>query len=100
MSTNYNINKTEEEWRKELSPEQYHILREAGTERPHTGKYNMHFEDGEYHCAACNTKLFDSDSKFESGCGWPSEGLFFPLQHYPKDVIGQIADERKEKGQE
>ena len=56
MSTNYNINKTEEEWRKELSPEQYHILREAGTERPHTGKYNMHFEDGEYHCAGAVEK--------------------------------------------
>ena len=68
----YAVNKTEAEWRRELSPEQYHILREAGTERPHTGKYNMHFEDGEYHCAACDAKLFESASKFESGCGWPS----------------------------
>ncbi len=68
----YNIEKTEEEWKKELSPEQYRILREKGTEAPHTGKYNLHFEEGEYRCAACGEKLFESDSKFESGCGWPS----------------------------
>ena len=95
MSTNYNINKTEEEWRKELSPEQYHILREAGTERPHTGKYNMHFEDGEYHCAACNTKLFDSDSKFESGCGWPSfdNAIDGAIEYKQDKALGMIRTE-------
>ena len=68
----YPVQKTEEEWKKQLGPEQYHVLREKGTERPGTGKYNLHFEDGIYHCAACNAQLFESDSKFESNCGWPS----------------------------
>ncbi len=68
----YSIEKPEETWKQELSEEQYRILREKGTEAPHTGKYNLHFEDGEYSCAACNTTLFDSEAKFESGCGWPS----------------------------
>ena len=64
--------KTESEWKKILSPEQYKILREKGTELPFSGKYNSHFEDGIYLCAGCNTALFDSKSKFDSGCGWPS----------------------------
>ncbi len=70
--SNFTVNKTEEEWKKTLSEEQYHILREKGTERPNTGKYNMHFEKGKYTCAACGYELFDSDNKFESHCGWPS----------------------------
>jgi peptide-methionine (R)-S-oxide reductase len=68
----YKIEKSEEEWRKELSEEQYRILRNKGTERPHTGAYNLHFEKGAYNCAACNQKLFESDSKFDAHCGWPS----------------------------
>jgi len=68
----YKINKTQEEWHKELSPEEFRILREAGTERPGTGKYNMHDEIGTYACAACNFNLFESEHKFHSGCGWPS----------------------------
>lgn len=64
--------KTDEEWEKTLTPEQYRILREKGTEMPHTGKYNLHFENGVYYCAGCNAPLFSSDSKFESHCGWPS----------------------------
>ena len=63
---------TESEWREKLTPEQFHILREKGTERAFTGKYDKHFEDGEYTCAACGTKLFVSDSKYNSGCGWPA----------------------------
>ncbi|MBU3822348.1 peptide-methionine (R)-S-oxide reductase MsrB [Flavobacteriaceae bacterium XHP0103] len=68
----YNLNKTEEEWRNELSEEQFRILRQKGTERPHTGKYNLHFEKGNYFCAGCHQKLFESDSKFDAHCGWPS----------------------------
>ena len=64
--------KTESEWKKLLSTEQYKILRDKGTELPFSGKYNSHFEDGVYLCAGCNTTLFESKSKFDSGCGWPS----------------------------
>lgn len=66
------MKKSDEEWKKQLSPEQYYVLREKGTERPHTGKFNMHFEEGNYTCAACGNVLFDSESKFDSHCGWPS----------------------------
>jgi peptide-methionine (R)-S-oxide reductase len=66
------VEKTEEEWRQELTPEQYEILREHGTEPPFTGKYVDVKDDGTYACAACGNELFSSDTKFESGTGWPS----------------------------
>ena len=71
------VQKTDAEWRKELTPEQYHVLREKGTERPFTGALVNNHADGFYHCAACNAALFKSDTKFESGSGWPS--FFDPL---------------------
>ncbi len=66
------IRKPEAEWRQELTPEQYHILREKGTERAFTGEYAHSKEPGVYRCAACGQELFSSDTKFESGSGWPS----------------------------
>lgn len=68
----FNIEKTDEEWLEQLGPEAYRILRQAGTERPFTGKLNKHYEEGSYECKGCGEKLFVSDSKFDSGCGWPS----------------------------
>ena len=68
----YRINKTNDEWRNELSEEEFRILRNAGTERPFSGKYNHHDEHGTYSCAACDFELFSSEQKFNSGCGWPS----------------------------
>lgn len=66
--------KTDAEWKKQLTPEQYRILRESGTERPNGGTYSefKHQGKGSYHCAGCNALLFSSDHKFDSGCGWPS----------------------------
>jgi methionine-R-sulfoxide reductase len=66
------INRTEEEWKKILTPEQYHVLRDKGTDRPFTGTYTYHKEKGKYACAACGYELFTSDMKFDSSCGWPS----------------------------
>ena len=68
----YKINKSEEEWKAELSPTSYKVLREKGTERPFTGEYYEHNEEGVYTCAACDTELFASEHKYHSGCGWPS----------------------------
>lgn len=64
--------KSEEEWKKQLSPEQYKVLRQKGTETPYTGKYYLHKEKGLYICAGCGNELFSSDMKFDSNCGWPS----------------------------
>jgi peptide-methionine (R)-S-oxide reductase len=65
-------NKTEKEWAKELSPQQYKVLRQCGTEAPFTGKYYNMKADGNYYCAACGALLFTSDTKYDSGSGWPS----------------------------
>ena len=72
MKDNDKAIKTEEQWKQELTPEEYRVLRSCGTEPAFTGKYYKHKEEGVYHCAACGAKLFSSDTKYDSGSGWPS----------------------------
>ncbi|MGR6466341.1 peptide-methionine (R)-S-oxide reductase MsrB [Rhizobium sp. PAMB 3182] len=81
------ITKSDTEWREELSPEQYRILREAGTERAFTGPFWNSHENGLYRCAGCNEPLFYSDTKFDSGCGWPS--YFEPVS---EDAVIELRD--------
>lgn len=68
----YPIEKSPEEWKAQLSDKEYNVLRQQGTEYPHTGEFNLHFKEGSYRCKGCGASLFTSDHKFESGCGWPS----------------------------
>ena len=81
------IEKTDKEWKKELSEESFNVARLEGTERPFTGKYWNFEEEGSYICICCNTPLFKSDSKFDAGCGWPS--FFEPLNN---EAIDELAD--------
>ena len=66
------VTKSDAEWQQELTPEQYAVARQKGTERPFTGKYHDSKEKGTYRCVACGNELFNSEAKFDSGCGWPS----------------------------
>ena len=81
------VHKSETEWRELLTPEQFHVMRQGGTERPFTGALVDNHEDGVYHCAACDAPLFTSDKKFESGSGWPS--FWLPVS---PDAVEAIED--------
>jgi peptide-methionine (R)-S-oxide reductase len=81
------IEKTEQQWRAELTPDQYRILREKATEPAFTGEYDHAFEPGTYRCAGCGTELFSSDAKYDSGCGWPA--FFAPAS---EDAIEEERD--------
>jgi peptide-methionine (R)-S-oxide reductase len=83
----YEVNKDDATWRAELSPAEYHVLREAGTERPFVGEYTDTKTEGVYSCRACDAELFRSDTKFESHCGWPS--FYSPLA---EDRVQYIED--------
>ena len=83
---NYQVSKTDEEWREQLTPEEFNVLRQAGTERAFTGEYNDTETMGTYSCRACSSELFVSDTKFHSGCGWPS--FYQPIT----DTIEYIED--------
>ena len=78
------VTKSEAEWRKELTPEQFYVCRQKGTERPFTGRYWNEHAPGTYHCAACGQELFDASTKFESGTGWPS--FFQPIAQQSVDT--------------
>ncbi|OWY40664.1 peptide-methionine (R)-S-oxide reductase [Xenophilus sp. AP218F] len=66
------IHKTDAEWQAQLTPEQYYVTRQAGTERPFSGEHYFHNRQGDYHCVCCDALLFKSDAKYDAGCGWPS----------------------------
>ncbi len=96
MNEEPKIRKSEEEWKKELTPEQYYVLRKKGTERAFTGKYWDNHDDGVYYCAGCQAKLFSSTTKYESGTGWPS--FYKPLHDSAVSVhidrsVGMTRDE-------
>lgn len=78
----YQVSKTDEQWKAELTPSQYYVLRKEGTERPFSSPLNKNYEKGVYVCAACDTPLFKSEHKFDSGTGWPS---------FDKEITGNVA---------
>lgn len=81
------IVRSDEEWKQMLSEDEYRVMRKSGTESPFSGIYNMHFDDGVYSCKGCGTKLFDSSSKFNAHCGWPSFD-----QEIEDGIIEEIVD--------
>lgn len=97
MSKNkkYPFDKTDQAWKAELSPEEFKILRGKGTEYPFTGKYNDHYQEGTYSCKGCGTPLYNSDSKFDSHCGWPSydHAIEGALELIPDNSTGMLRTE-------
>jgi peptide-methionine (R)-S-oxide reductase len=92
---NYSVKKTEEEWKAQLGSERYRILRQKGTESPHSGAYNMTFDEGTYCCGACAEPLFESSSKFNAHCGWPSfdESISGKVEYIKDTTHGMLRTE-------
>jgi peptide-methionine (R)-S-oxide reductase len=86
--SDYEVKKTDAEWRAQLDPMQYQVARQAATERAFTGKYWDHWEAGRYNCVGCGTPLFQADTKFDAGCGWPS--YYEPIN---SEVVERVVDE-------
>ena len=84
----YAVHKSDDEWRAQLSPMQYQVARQAATERPFTGEYWNEWDDGRYKCVGCGTVLFESKTKFDAGCGWPS--YYEPVN---SEVVERVRDE-------
>ena len=95
MKNKYPQQKTDATYQSELDSLSYHVLREKGTERPFTGKYDRHFEAGTYHCKACDMPLYESQSKFDSGCGWPSFDAAVPgaIEYLKDESHGMLRTE-------
>lgn len=91
----YKIQKTEEDWKEELGSEKFRILRQKGTEFPHSGEYNLYFEKGTYCCSGCGEPLFESDTKFNAHCGWPSfvESIPGKVEYSKDSTHGMIRTE-------
>ncbi|WP_313280139.1 peptide-methionine (R)-S-oxide reductase MsrB [Timonella senegalensis] len=92
----YKVTKTDEEWRKELSPQEYSVLRQAGTERPGTGELLHEERTGVYSCRACGAELFRSETKFDAHCGWPSffePGATDAVEHHTDTTFGMVRTE-------
>jgi peptide-methionine (R)-S-oxide reductase len=89
------VQKTDAEWRRELTPDQYRILRQKGTEPAFTGEYDSVFDPGSYSCGACGTKLFKSSAKFDAHCGWPSfyDAIEGTVDLHPDDSLGMSRTE-------
>jgi peptide-methionine (R)-S-oxide reductase len=85
--SDYKVQKTDAQWREQLEPMDYQVTRQAATERPFSGRYWDHFEQGQYRCICCGVKLFESETKFDAGCGWPS--YWQPAQD---EVIERVRD--------
>jgi peptide-methionine (R)-S-oxide reductase len=85
--SDYPVKKSEDQWRAELDAMQFDVTRRAATERPFSGKYWDHWSDGKYNCVGCGTPLFDSNTKFDAGCGWPS--YFAPIN---SEVVERVVD--------
>ncbi len=92
----YQVEKSDQEWKQQLSREEYDVLRKAATERAFTGEYNDTETIGIYRCKACNAKLFESDTKFHSGCGWPS--FYQPITRHDRVHRGQQPRDAADRG--